>query len=135
MSFLCSQCGACCRNVAHLDLPSDKDGGCLNLDKETNKCSIYENRPDICRVDKMYEKFDIATKDQSEVHLFSGLEDDRPNIPAGDVRGSGATATTTITDGVVTAITVTAGGINFVAQPVERVIDGIITIRPEVTAI
>ena len=63
------------------------------------------------------------------------VEDDRPNIPAGDVRGSGATATTTITDGVVTAITVTAGGINFVAQPVERVIDGIITIRPEVTVI
>lgn len=63
------------------------------------------------------------------------VADDRPNIPAGDVRGSGTTATATITDGVVTDITVTAGGINFVAQPVERVIDGIITIRPEVTVI
>ena len=63
------------------------------------------------------------------------VADDRPNIPAGDVRGSGVTATATITDGVVTEITVTDGGSNFVAQPVERVIDGIITIRPEVTVI
>ena len=30
--------------------------------------------------------FDIATKDQSEVHLFSGLEDDRPNIGVGTIR-------------------------------------------------
>lgn len=63
------------------------------------------------------------------------VEDDRPTIPDGDVRGSGVIATATITDGVVTEITVTDGGSNFVAQPVERVIDGIITIRPEVTVI
>ena len=63
------------------------------------------------------------------------ITDDRPNLPAGAVRGDGVTTTATITSGVVTEITVTAGGSNFVAQPVERVIDGIITIRPEVTVI
>ena len=71
MSFLCSQCGACCRNVAHLDLPSDKDGVCLNLDKETNKCSIYENRPDICRVDKMYEKHFKSTLSKKEFFILN----------------------------------------------------------------
>ena len=56
MEFLCSQCSACCRNIAHLNLPHNGDGICLNLNKKTNKCSIYETRPDICRVDKMFEK-------------------------------------------------------------------------------
>ena len=38
----CKKCGACCRVV---NCPYLKD----------NLCSIYEQRPDICRVDKMYE--------------------------------------------------------------------------------
>ena len=55
MNFLCSQCGACCRNVQGSGLPHDENGVCLHLNKETNKCSIYENRPEACRVDKMFE--------------------------------------------------------------------------------
>ncbi len=56
MNFLCSSCGACCRlagllNGAKHGLPISKDGSCLHL--KDNKCSIYENRPDICRVSKM----------------------------------------------------------------------------------
>lgn len=31
------------------------DGSCMNLDKETNLCNIYEIRPLICRVDEMFE--------------------------------------------------------------------------------
>ena len=40
--FDCEQCGACCRyhNCKYL-----KD----------NKCTIYDTRPDRCRVDKQYE--------------------------------------------------------------------------------
>jgi uncharacterized protein len=57
MKFSCSQCGACCRNVTGLDLPQDKHGVCLNLDKKTNKCSIYDSRPEICRVNVMYKKY------------------------------------------------------------------------------
>jgi len=40
--FNCEKCGACCRAVKCFLL---KDG----------LCSIYETRPDICRVDRMYE--------------------------------------------------------------------------------
>lgn len=42
--FNCEKCGACCKIV-----------GCSYL-TEDNLCSIYNDRPDICRVDKMYEK-------------------------------------------------------------------------------
>ena len=56
MKFLCSGCGACCRNVAHLDLPHDGKGVCLNLDTETNQCLIYETRPSVCNVDKLFEE-------------------------------------------------------------------------------
>ena len=48
--FLCSSCGACCRNVEHLPLPST-NGICDNLDQKTNQCKIYDSRPKICRVE------------------------------------------------------------------------------------
>jgi len=41
--FNCEKCGACCRLV-----------GCKELD-EGNLCRVYEDRPDICRVDRMFE--------------------------------------------------------------------------------
>lgn len=55
------------------------------------------------------------------------------DIRAGTPTGSGATATATITDGKVSTITVTNGGSGYVQQPKERVIEGIIALRPEVT--
>ncbi|MDR0944108.1 MAG: YkgJ family cysteine cluster protein [Ruminococcus sp.] len=30
---------------------------CRNLDTDTNLCTIYENRPLICNVDKMYRLY------------------------------------------------------------------------------
>jgi hypothetical protein len=56
MEFLCSKCSACCRNIIDLGLPHNGDGICLNLNKKTNECLIYETRPDICKVDRMFEK-------------------------------------------------------------------------------
>jgi len=57
MEFLCSGCGACCRKVGVINkaklpfpnLPDRGDGVCANLN-EDNSCSVYENRPLICRV-------------------------------------------------------------------------------------
>ena len=60
---------------------------------------------------------------------------DTRSVTAPEVNGSGATATATVAGGIITGITVTAGGINYVEQTKERVIEGIITIRPEVTDI
>ncbi|WP_265490275.1 YkgJ family cysteine cluster protein [Mergibacter septicus] len=55
--FPCDQCGACCR---HVDLsPETKeldrgDGICKYYNQQTKLCTIYANRPEICRVDKQY---------------------------------------------------------------------------------
>lgn len=42
------------------------DGTCKYLDKETNLCTIYNERPDFCRVDEFYEKnfADIMTREE-----------------------------------------------------------------------
>ncbi|WP_104708369.1 YkgJ family cysteine cluster protein [Helicobacter ailurogastricus] len=59
MDFPCTICGACCRNISGVKelAPFDLGNGvCRHLDTATQKCLIYDNRPQICRVDKMYEK-------------------------------------------------------------------------------
>ncbi len=56
-SFPCNSCGECCRNIAHIPELKDfhsGDGICKFL--KNNRCEIYENRPDICKVDTMFEK-------------------------------------------------------------------------------
>ena len=55
-SFPCNSCGVCCKQLAHIpELSSFNrgDGTCIHLSGTT--CSIYETRPEICSVDKMYE--------------------------------------------------------------------------------
>lgn len=58
MKFPCSQCGECCR---HIDLIPELtsfnpgDGVCVHL--HGNLCDIYEDRPEICRVDFIYDKY------------------------------------------------------------------------------
>ena len=55
--FDCSMCGECCRHINLIPELAEFDDGtgvCIYL--QGNLCSIYENRPDICNVDVMYEK-------------------------------------------------------------------------------
>jgi len=55
--FPCTQCGLCCQNVhrsvqtAFLDRG---DGTCRHYHAASKQCSIYDTRPDICRVDRQY---------------------------------------------------------------------------------
>ncbi len=58
MSFKCNQCGECCRNIGGVELYKDLDNGngvCKYL--VGNLCSIYNERPILCRVDESYELF------------------------------------------------------------------------------
>jgi Fe-S-cluster containining protein len=58
--FKCDKCGECCRNIGNskeLKKFDRGDGVCKYLDEKTNLCKIYNNRPEICRVDLMYEKY------------------------------------------------------------------------------
>lgn len=62
MEFNCSSCGACCKRIGalkdkfkELNFPYDvnEKGWCTMLD-ENNKCKVYNNRPDICSMEKMF---------------------------------------------------------------------------------
>lgn len=55
--FQCDKCGMCCRNLDKNELYKELDRGdgvCRHL--TGNLCSIYEQRPLLCRVDESYEK-------------------------------------------------------------------------------
>tara|TARA_B100001287_G_scaffold224084_1_gene193421 strand:+ start:831 stop:1142 length:312 start_codon:yes stop_codon:yes gene_type:complete len=55
--FLCSGCGACCLTVGgKFGLPDRGDGVCANYNESTKKCNIYENRPEVCKMNKFYLK-------------------------------------------------------------------------------
>lgn len=56
--FRCDMCGECCRNLDKSPVYRnlhDGDGICRFL--KGNKCSIYEDRPLVCRIDESYEVF------------------------------------------------------------------------------
>lgn len=56
--FPCNSCGLCCKNIGHIKELKDYDRGdgvCIHL--KDNLCDIYEDRPLICRIDEMYDKF------------------------------------------------------------------------------
>lgn len=55
--FICERCGLCCKAVSRSDIYKYLDcgdGSCRHLNKETNDCNIYNDRPLICRVDEAY---------------------------------------------------------------------------------
>lgn len=67
--FQCDRCGLCCMQLANSHLYSDLDRGdgtCKYFDYKAKLCSIYDNRPDKCNVDKMYQLYfnKIMTKEE-----------------------------------------------------------------------
>ena len=56
--FRCNKCGECCRNLQGISIYADLDRGdgiCKYL--KGNLCSIYNERPLLCRIDDCYEHF------------------------------------------------------------------------------
>lgn len=56
--FECDMCGKCCRNIGLSPIYAELDNGsgvCRFLDG--NLCSIYNDRPLLCRVDESYEVY------------------------------------------------------------------------------
>ena len=57
MIFVCDQCGICCKHIDQIPQLKQFDQGngrCINL-TNNNLCAIYEDRPEICNIAKMYE--------------------------------------------------------------------------------
>jgi Fe-S-cluster containining protein len=76
-SFPCTGCGCCCRRinqaVRHFNINDkkhplyfpygwDEDGVCDNL-TEDNKCTIYEERPLICNIEKFGKYMELNPKE------------------------------------------------------------------------
>lgn len=56
--FPCTSCGLCCQNISKIKELRDYDlgnGVCKYLNLISNECEIYDKRPDICKVDKMFQ--------------------------------------------------------------------------------
>ena len=73
------QCGACCRlcpeergealaalsenqRIKYLSMVRD-DGWCIHYDSGGQRCTIYSDRPDFCRVSELGALFDVPTDD------------------------------------------------------------------------
>lgn len=70
--FKCDKCGACCKNLDKspvYDKLNSGNGVCKYL--VGNLCSIYENRPLLCRVDESYEILFKDTMARSEYYKLN----------------------------------------------------------------
>ena len=69
--FNCDKCGICCQSLSGVALFRELDRGdgtCRYFDEATHLCSIYNDRPLLCRVDESYEAFfsDTMTREEYE---------------------------------------------------------------------
>ena len=58
--FPCTRCGECCCHVQGSELTSHLDDGsgvCRHFDRTALECSIYHDRPLICRIDECYGRY------------------------------------------------------------------------------
>ena len=56
--FPCTGCGLCCQNISKVEELKSFDLGngiCKHFNSLKNECNIYDERPDICKVEKMFE--------------------------------------------------------------------------------
>jgi Fe-S-cluster containining protein len=73
MDYPCSSCGLCCQHVG--DIPqlqelSGKEGACIHL-SESNECSIYNERPLLCRIDEAYNSGLFSEYTLKEFYKFN----------------------------------------------------------------
>jgi hypothetical protein len=63
VKFPCTECGACCTRIqpswnGYAEFAKNNwilpDGSCVNYDRATRRCRIYETRPAVCNVVKEY---------------------------------------------------------------------------------
>ena len=70
--FNCDKCGICCKNLGQVELLKAYDRGdgvCKYL--ENDLCSIYLERPMICRVEECYEIFFKESMSKEEYYQLN----------------------------------------------------------------
>lgn len=73
--FPCDCCGACCKNLHKSDLYKNLhlgDGICIYL--SDNKCSIYDERPLLCRIDEAYNEYFSSAMSKNKYYELNILE-------------------------------------------------------------
>ena len=73
--FECDCCGCCCRNLNKSELYTELDRGdgvCKYLLEDL--CSIYENRPLLCKVDECYELYFYNIMKRDEYYRLNKVE-------------------------------------------------------------
>ena len=78
--YPCQKCSACCRLVGRVVLGekmADADGVCHFLDRTTNLCTQYENRPIFCNVDKFYERYYVDNMKREVFYKINQQECER----------------------------------------------------------
>ena len=73
--FKCDCCGCCCRNLDKSELYAVLDRGdgiCKYL--RGNLCSIYENRPLLCRIDECYDLYFCKIMERDDYHRLNKIE-------------------------------------------------------------
>ncbi|WP_282396619.1 YkgJ family cysteine cluster protein [Pseudomonas sp. PS01298] len=72
-AFPCTQCGLCCQHVnmaPETQFLDRGDGTCRHYEATDKRCSIYNERPSICRVDRQYgERYAQLYSWEEFVHL------------------------------------------------------------------
>ncbi len=56
--FSCTKCGICCQNISQISELKNYDlgdGTCKYFNILSQECDIYDTRPTVCSIDKMYE--------------------------------------------------------------------------------
>lgn len=79
IKFKCDCCGCCCRSLKKVPALSEFDRGdgvCIHL-RDDNLCSIYDCRPEICNVERMYEKFFASIYSREEFFRLNEEECER----------------------------------------------------------
>lgn len=68
MQFPCTRCGLCCQHIESITalVAYNLGNGCCQHYSHSNGCQIYEDRPDVCRIDKGYSLFfsDILSREE-----------------------------------------------------------------------
>lgn len=67
--FPCTSCGACCSSIEGIEFLKEFNikGRCSMLIE--NKCTIYESRPLLCRIDESYEQIFSTLMTKEEFYL------------------------------------------------------------------
>ena len=73
MKFNCDKCGICCRNLNRSDLYTflDRGDGVCKYLTNSNLCSIYDERPILCQIDKAYEIYFKETLTKEEYYQLN----------------------------------------------------------------